>query len=66
MVPVALRQLGQLVGELEQQLQPVPHLEREEVLSDLGELREAFRSVMLGGRDIVGDLPERGRPALRP
>ena len=34
---VALGQLGQLVRELEQQLQPLALVEREEVLADLGE-----------------------------
>ena len=36
-VPVALGQLGQLVRELQQQLQPVGLLERQEVVADLGE-----------------------------
>ena len=39
MIAVAFGELSQLVRELEQQLQPVAHLEPEEVLADLGELR---------------------------
>jgi hypothetical protein len=38
-VGVALRQLGQLLGELEQQLQAVLHPDAREVLHQLGELR---------------------------
>ena len=34
----SLRQVGQLVRELEQQLQPIALLERQEVVADLGEL----------------------------
>jgi hypothetical protein len=37
MLGVPLRQFGQVVRELEQQLQAVAHLEREEVLARLGQ-----------------------------
>jgi hypothetical protein len=38
-VGVALRQLRQLPGQLEQQLQPVPRADLGELLDQLGELR---------------------------
>ncbi|BDZ57589.1 hypothetical protein GCM10025872_12460 [Barrientosiimonas endolithica] len=51
-VGVALGQVGQLVAELEQQLEPVGLAERVEVVDDLRER----------GRQVVGDLAHEGLP----